>query len=97
MKAAYEISSKMKEPDEELDLQGKAPKFSNHSLRRHADKLARDSLHRHEADGVLGVTKQLIDFFFGWLIKEMVKDMQLHYAGLDTPSRRILARVTMFF
>ena len=98
-KAAYEISKMMKEPDMELDLQGaEKPKFGNHSFRRHSDKVARESLPLHEARGVINVvTKQLIDYFYGWLLKEMNKDMQLHYAGLDRPSRRCLARVSMFF
>ena len=37
----------------------------------------------------------MIDSFFGWLLKEMQKDMQLHYAGLVRGGRRVLARVTM--
>ena len=97
MKEAYEISKGMSEPDMELDLQGaKEPKFGNHSLRRHADKVARESIPKHMAEGCTEVTKQLIDYFFGWLLKEMTKDMQTHYAGLDRPSRRLLARVTKF-
>ena len=45
MAAAYEISAKMPEPDVEFDLQGlKEPKWGNHSLRRHADKQARESI-----------------------------------------------------
>ena len=97
MKRAYSISKEMEEPDLELDLQGlKEPKWGNHSLRRHSDKKARESLPKHVAAGVTEVTKQLIDYFYGWLLKEMNKDMQLHYAGLDRPARRILARVTMF-
>ena len=94
----YDISKDMKEADEELDLQGLAvPKFGNHSLRRHSDKVARETMHLHAADGVVGVTKQVIDYFYGWLLKEMRKDMQLHYAGLDRPARRMLARVSMYF
>ena len=97
MKEAYAISKEMNEPDLELDLQGsKEPKFGNHSLRRHADKVARESIPKHLAEGCTEVTKQLIDYFFGWLLKEMTKDMQVHYAGLDRPSRRLLARVTKF-
>ena len=88
----------MSEPDVELDLQDKSePKWGNHSFRRHSDKVARESLHRHESGGMVEVTKQLIDYFFGWLLKDMMKDMQTHYAGLDRPSRRGLARVTMFY
>ena len=95
----------MPEPDVEFDLQGlKEPKWGNHSLRRHSDKVARESMHRHKAvDSLTGesvpspVTKQVIDYFFGWLLKEMNKDMQTHYAGLDRFARRGLARVTRYF
>ena len=98
MKRAFEISSQMPEPDVELDLQNmKEPKWGNHSLRRHSDKVARESLHLQEKGGMIEVTKGVIDYFFGWLLKEMMKDMQTHYAGLDRPSRRGLARVTMFY
>ena len=98
MKAAYAISEKMTEPDVELDLQGlDKPKWGNHSLRRHSDKVARESMNKHKLSGFqFEVNKQLIDYFFGWLLKERNKDMQLHYAGLDRVARRGLARVTMF-
>ena len=97
-KRAYEISAEMSEPDVELDLQDrKEPKWGNHSFRRHSDKVARESLHLHAGGGAFEMTKQVIDYFFGWMLKEMMKDMQTHYAGLDRPSRRGLARVTMFF
>ena len=98
MTAAYTISEEMAEPDTELDLQGlKTPKWGNHSLRRHSDKVARESMHKHGTEMCkIEVTKQLIDYFYGWLLKERHKDMQLHYAGLDRFSRRGLARVTMF-
>ena len=99
MDRAYTISEKMMEPDKELDLQGlNKPKWGNHSLRRHSDKVARESLHLHEAPSLgIEVDKQLVDYFFGWLLKERNKDMQLHYAGLDRVARRGLAKVTMFF
>ena len=98
MKDAYDISIKMEEPDVEFDLQGlKVAKWGNHSLRRHSDKVAREALKLHKAAGVDEVNKQLIDYFYGWLLKEMNKDMQLHYAGLDRTSRRVLARVSMYF
>ena len=38
--------------------------------------------------------KELIDYFFGWKLREMQKDMQLHYAGMDRRGRLELARVT---
>ena len=97
MKRAYQLSCEHYGPDLELDLQGLSePKWGNHSLRRHSDKVARESLHLHEEAGVPSVNKQLVDYFYGWLLKEMNKDMQLHYAGLDQPARRLLARVSMF-
>ena len=53
---AYEVSSAMEEPDAEFVLQGlDEPKFGNHSLRRHGDKLARMEMERSGAD------KQMID------------------------------------
>ena len=98
MKEAHERSSKMDKPDVEFDLQGlKVPKFGNHSLRRHSDKVAREALPKHKASGDESVTKRVIDYFFGWLLKDMRKDMQLHYAGMDLFARRVLARVTMYF
>ena len=98
MNAAHAISEGMAEPDVELDLQGlDKPKWGNHSLRRHSDKVARESMHKHKSSGFqFEVNKELIDYFYGWLLKERNKDMQLHYAGLDRVARRGLARVTMF-
>ena len=92
MERAYEISKGMDEPDLELDLQGlPEPAFGNHSLRRQGDKVARDSM------GKTGVTKETIDFQFGWLLKALMLDMQMHYAGCDRPARRGLAKVTMYY
>ena len=68
------------------------PKWGNHSLRRHADGVAQEAL---RLGLIPNVSKQLIDFFFGWLLKELSRDMQVHYAGLDRPARRLLAQVTM--
>ena len=96
MKSAYEISKEMNVPDPEIDLQGLEPRFGNHSLRRHSDKVAREALSRELHGSMSEVTKRVIDYFYGWLLKDMTKDMQLHYAGLDRPSRRVLARVTRF-
>ena len=97
MKLAFKMSNEMADVDLELDLQGLTePKWGNHSLRRHSDKVARESLHKHSEGSVQAVTKQVIDYFYGWLLKDMRKDMQLHYAGLDRPQRRVLARVSMF-
>ena len=90
LRAAYEISQQMEEPDLELDLQGEAaPHFANHSLRRHADRVAR------ETRGVTGVSEMDIDIVFGWNEAERRKMMQLHYEGLDQAQRVRRARVTM--
>ena len=80
--------------DPEFDLQGQIePTWGNHSLRRHADGVAQQA----KREGKLNeISKQLIDYFFGWLLKEMARDMQIHYAGLDRPARRLLAQVTMW-
>ena len=43
-----------------------------------------------------GVTTKMINVFFGWCLKEIITDMQMHYAGLDRPARRTLARVTLW-
>ena len=88
----------MSEPDTEFDLQGlEEPKFGNHSLRRHSDKVARESLPKYKRHGWDDVTKEVINYFYGWCLKEMSKDMQLHYAGMDRFARRCLAKVSMFF
>ena len=97
IKEAHTISEGMEDPDPEFDLQGlEKPKFGNHSLRRHSDKVARESLPLHADLGRVELTKRVIDYFYGWLLKEMKKDMQLHYAGLDRRARRVLAFVSMY-
>ena len=62
-------------------------------MRRQADTAAQAA----RREGKLPeVTKQMIDYFFGWMLDEMSKDMQVHYAGLDQLARRLLAQVTMW-
>ena len=91
LKAAYEVSSALDEPDLELDLQGlEAPKWANHSLRRGSDRMARDAMERS------GVSVVDIDAVFGWNEAQRKKDMQLHYEGLDRARRVGRARVTMY-
>lgn len=88
MSDAYELSKVMSEPDVELDLAGREePKWGHHSLRRAADRIARDTM------AETGVDKGDIDDMFGWKQKERSKDMQLHYAGRRDRARR--ARITM--
>jgi hypothetical protein len=41
-----------------------------------------------------GASKEMIDFFYGWNLKEMSKDMFLHYAGLDRMARLAYAYIT---
>ena len=80
--------------DPELDLQGKVePLWGNHSLRRHADGAAQQA----KTEGKLpDVSADLINAYFGWCLAELMKNMQLHYAGLDRPMRRVLAKITMW-
>ena len=96
IREAYEIMQDEGVVDPDLDLAGQVePSWGNHSLRRLADALAQRAL-REGRPGMEGVTKKLIDAFFGWCLKELMADMQMHYAGLDRPARRTLARVTMY-
>ena len=91
MKSAYAISAAMSEPDLELDLGGETvPKFANHSARRAADRVARETRARSE------VSIMDIDVVFGWNEAQRRKDMQLHYQGLDRAQRVRRARVTMY-
>ena len=81
----------MEEPDLELDLNGESePKFANHSARRAADRVARETQARS------GVSTMDIDVHFGWLEAQRRKDMQLHYQGKDRAQRVRRARVTMY-
>ena len=91
LKAAYDISAKMEDPDLELELQGEErPHWANHSNRRFADRVARETSARSD------VTAMDIDVVFGWNEAQRNKDMQLHYQGLDRAQRVRRARVTMY-
>ena len=90
LKKAYEISNEMEEPDLELELSGEEPQFANHSLRRFADRVARETAPRS------GASDMDIDILFGWNEAQRKKDMQLHYQGLDRAQRVQRARVTMY-
>ena len=90
LKAAYELSKSLGDVDLELELQGQSePHFANHSMRRFADRVAR------ETRGETGASVMEIDIVFGWNEAQRRKDMQLHYAGLDRAQRVGFARVTM--
>jgi hypothetical protein len=68
-------------------------KWSNHSLRRAADTIARRT--RLATDhGREAVTKEEIDIYFGWHEAELSKDMQIHYATLSLRERLAQARIT---
>ena len=41
-----------------------------------------------------GVQPSMVNYFFGWRLEEMSKEMQLHYAGLDRGGRLELAKCT---
>ena len=88
LRDAYDLSSKMEEPDRELDLAGlEKPKWGHHSLRRTSDKIARDTM------DVTGAEKGDIDDQYGWKQKERKADQQLAYAGLRDRAHR--ARISM--
>ena len=88
---AYEESSKMSEVDTELDLDGlEKPKFAHHTMRRTADKWAREAI----AASLSTATNEMVDVVFGWKQAEREKDQQFHYAGPQKVAE--LCKVTMF-
>jgi hypothetical protein len=91
MRSAYKVSAALEEPDLELDLQGEEePHFANHSARRHADRVARETMALTEC------SVMDLDITFGWNEAKRKKDMQMHYQGRDRNQRVRLARVTMY-
>tara|TARA_B110000046_G_scaffold27863_1_gene28383 strand:+ start:160 stop:627 length:468 start_codon:yes stop_codon:yes gene_type:complete len=75
--------------DPDLDVEaGQAPKWTSHSLRRLADTVAK----RYQS--VSGVTDSMIDIYFGWNEKILLKAMQTHYRGMSVRERMKSARVT---
>ena len=78
------------DPDPGLDLGGAAvPKWTNHSWRRYADKVARATR------SVTGASEVDIDRYFGWLEHHYEKLMQLAYAGReDRVTRCNVTRMT---
>ena len=88
METAYALANRPGDPDPELDLAGaKAPKWGNHSWRRFADKVAR------QTKATTLATDVDIDRFFGWLEAQYEKMMALAYMGREERSKR--SRVTM--
>ena len=88
LKAAWEISSKMDEPDLELDLEGlEAPKWAHDTFRRTGDKIARATMDETGVDSID------IDEQFGWEQAARAKVQQLRYAGRRSRSSR--CKVTM--
>ena len=88
LRGAWDISSSMEEPDEELDLDGlESPKWGHQTFRRTADKIARASTSE------TGASKTDIDDMFGWKQAERAKDMQMHYSGYGDRVHR--AKITM--
>jgi hypothetical protein len=88
LKKAYRFSSRMAEPEPDLDLEGLAvAKFAHHTFRRTSDKMARDTME------VTLVSKEDIDDQYGWKQAERAKDQQMSYAGPRARSHR--ARITM--
>jgi hypothetical protein len=80
--------------DPYLNAQQRAvAKWTNHSLRRAADTIARRTKLNVE-HGRAEVTTQEIDIFFGWHEMELSKDMQIHYSTLSLFERVAQARIT---
>ena len=70
-------------PDAELDLQGyDKPLWGNHSLRRFADTVARQTM------ALTGTSEQDINLYFGWLERFYQQKMQIHYESRFTRTRR---------
>ena len=77
------------DPDPDLDLEpGRSPKWSTHSLRRLADTVARRDREKTET------TEAEIDIYFGWHERILLKEMQVHYAGMNMRERIKQARIT---
>ena len=91
MRAADEAVTQMGLEDPDFDLRGlKVAAWGNHSNRRGADGTALRTM------AITGATETDLNYFFGWKLKEMEKEMIKHYAGMDRLSRLLnLARVTM--
>ena len=89
---AYKQLKEGGQHDPELDVpEGKEPEWGQHSFRRQADRVAQST------KGKSGVEKEDINFFFGWDLKAMAAEMQMHYRGLDRWARLWLARVTAWY
>ena len=86
---AYEVLKESGEHDPELDVPpGEEPKWGQHSFRRQSDRVAQATKEKSK------VSKEDINFFYGWDLKKMLAEMQLHYKGLDRMARLGLAWVT---
>ena len=60
-----------------------APLWGNHSFRRFADTIARQTM------AVTGASEQDIDLYFGWMERFYQQKMQVHYESRFTRKRRI--------
>ena len=88
---ALKMANPPGDPDPDFDLQGHAdPRLGHHTWRRYADKVARDNLHRYTDLG-----KEDINLYAGWRLKELLKDMQIKYAGQQRSHRVKRARLTL--
>ena len=86
---AFRMANPPGDPDPEFDLQGHSvPRWNNHSWRRFADMVARDSAEFH------GRKEYEVDLYAGWNLKKHAEDMQIHYAGMQRAHREIRKRIT---
>jgi hypothetical protein len=77
------------DPDPDLDVDARRePRWATHSLRRLADTIARRFREQ------TGVTEAMIDIYFGWHEKILLKAMQTHYAAMSIRERMDRAKIT---
>jgi hypothetical protein len=87
LEQAHAIVQAREGGDPEFDA-GTRIAFGNHSLRRFADTIARQSM------ALLSITEEEINVYFGWKESELLKDMQRHYANMNLRERVKMARIT---
>jgi len=87
LEQAHAVVQDTAEGDPEFDG-GTRIAFGNHSLRRFADTIARQSMAQ------LIISEEEINVYFGWKETELLKDMQRHYANMNLRERVKMARIT---
>ena len=85
--------------DKDLQLEGRdEPDFATHSMRRYSGKTTKEYSNK-----TLGEIAELSDtevtramnYFHGWGLPDMLKEMLVHYAGMDMIQRGVLSLCTI--